>query len=325
VQACKHVPKAETTGTTKLEFVVTLFTTLIDEWTLSTKATTDSADSTCTFSGMDYNKFDPACASDNTPYTTCSSKIGLNSATHPYGAWSPDYFGSVYKGSGDVRNKSSWTIAPATHGWCFSYTRPCPPPTYQGRWAMQVGSQPDTPSKINGMMNSDICKDGTTNTGWHTSPNKYGLIKKCPDNLYPMTRTVTTGGSTAGAVTFEAQIDETSARRYHGQINVVKRTTRRLGDGRRLRSLEEATDGWSVKYEHTAEAPADSGSASAAPSGADATGSKTGTTAAVAVGASALVVGAVALAALFAGRQQEEQDRELELSVALATDDSAEL
>jgi hypothetical protein len=43
------------------------------------------------------------------------------------------------------------------------------------------------------------------------------------------------------------------------------------------------------------------------------------------VGASALVVGAVALAALFAGRQQEEQGRELELSVALATDDSAEL
>ena len=140
-----------------------------------------------------------------------------------------------------------------------------------------------------------------------------------------MTRTVTTGGSTAGAVTFEAEVSDLFAKDYGGQIKVAKRTTRRLGDGRRLRSLEEATDGWSVKYEHTAEAPADSGSASAAPSGADATGSKTGTTAAVAVGASALVVGAVALAALFAGRQQEEQGRELELSVALATDDSAEL
>jgi hypothetical protein len=81
---------------------------------LYTKATTDSADSTCTFSGMDDNIYDLACASDNTPYTTCSTKIDPKSATHPYGVWSPDLYGSVYKGSGDASNESSWTIPSGT-------------------------------------------------------------------------------------------------------------------------------------------------------------------------------------------------------------------
>jgi hypothetical protein len=161
--------------------------------------------------------------------------------------------------------------------------------------------------------------------GWRRSSNKFGLDNQCPDSLYTMMRTVTTGTGSSGAVTFEAQVSNTFAKDYGGQIKVTTATTRRLGDERRLRSLEESAAGWSVKYEHTAEAPAASGSTSAGPSDANAIGSKTGTTAAVAVGASALVVGAVALAALFAGRQQEELGRALELRVALATDESAEL
>jgi hypothetical protein len=357
---------------------------------LWSKVTTgDSTDSTCTFSDMDNNNYDMACASDNTPGTTCSTKISPKSATHMYGAWSPDRHGSIYTGSGDVSSESSWTIPsgrtyssievtfgssgtntkmasgsyPVSTGFsliCGTSSSPnnsidqnnwigtaAYPDIFTtswsndrmsvtrtdtgGGWGMDlkvmcyfvdpVGSRPDHPH-----LPPFTCKDGSTNTGWYRISNKYDLDLKCPDGLYTMTTTVTTAGSTAGAATFEAEVDSTYARANGGQIKVTKQTTRRLGDERRLRSLEESTDGWSVKYEHTAEAPADSGSASGAPSGADATGSKTGATAAVAVGASALVIGAVALAALFAGRQQKEQGCELELSVALATmDESAEL
>jgi hypothetical protein len=70
---------------------------------LLTKATTgESTSSTCTFSSMDNNFYDRTCASGNTPYTTCSTKVAPHSAIHPSGVWSPDIYGSTYKGSGDV-------------------------------------------------------------------------------------------------------------------------------------------------------------------------------------------------------------------------------
>jgi hypothetical protein len=284
---------------------------------------------------MDRNKYDLACASDNILFTTCSAKVGPKvQGIYKYGVWSPDRFGSVYKGSSDASSSGTPAPSPESAGdekeeWREGTPAPSPESswiipsgtTYPDEYGYPVGYFPDCPD-----ITAYTCTNGTTNTGWSRHSNKYGLPAKCPDGLYTMTRTVTTGGSTAGDVTFEANVFSKSLRQLPGcQIKVAKRTTRRLGDERRLRSLEEAIDGWSIKYEHTAEAPADFGSASAAPSGADATGSKTGTTAAVAVGAIALVVGAVALAALFAGRQQEEQGRELELSVALATDEPVEL
>jgi hypothetical protein len=250
-----------------------------------------------------------ACSSPNadgttTPVTTCSTKIGTHSATFHSGCWSPDFYGSVYKGTGNLNDESAWVVRAVANAKMEELGR--------------------VPGQFPEYGNS-YCFDGTADKGFYQPSNQFGLDYTCPDNLFVVTRTVTAPGAKAADITFQAQVHATYAEKYGGQFKVRKLTSRRLGDQRRLASSEELTKGgWDVSFENTAEAPPDSSSSSASSDTNRQT--ETSNTAAIAISASALVVGAFAIAALFAGQRAEErQGRALELGVALASDEAVGL
>jgi hypothetical protein len=78
------------------------------------KATVGGASSsdTCTFSQLNNNFLDMVCASNDTPLSTCSAKIGAESTTHYLGYWSPDYYGAVYKGAGSLNQQREFVDYP---------------------------------------------------------------------------------------------------------------------------------------------------------------------------------------------------------------------